>query len=573
MRRRVLLGVLLLLPATTLHAQDVDLRPALNYERRGNYSAAAQAFSIVLHEVPAHVNALLGLERVLGHLGRPEEMTLPASVALATRPDDPTVYGIAVRAWTVAQQPDSARNLVDRWAALDPTNEAPYREWGFAALTQRDRGVARQAYMLGRERIGSPALAGELAQLASVEGAYDVAAVEWVLAIHQVPGYRTAAIGGLSQAPLRERPVILERLEEDSDPIANQLAAALAVRWGDPARGLEALRRRLPTDDIGTAALHAFLEELRLGAGLGIVSAKARTLEILADRPEEDRPRWLSEAARSFAEAGDQESARRVLARLASDPQASPGVSGSASISLIGVLIAEGRVAEADDRLRELTNMRVLDHDRLARQLAMAWLRSGDLTHAAALVQADSSVEGLGIFGRIHLAQGDIRGAAEQMSRAGPFAEGRGDATERAEILAVLQVIDRDSLPALGSAYLLLLRGDTAAAAERIEQVAQTLPPSKGGGELMVWAGRLRVEVGDSRGAERVFGAVVDRSNPAAVTAARFGVAELLAGRGASAEAIRALEELILGHPTSAVAPQARRLLDSLRRGPSGGGS
>jgi tetratricopeptide (TPR) repeat protein len=568
--RRLLLG-LVLIPLLPLGAQEVDIRPALNYERRGNYSAAAQAFRIVLQESPGHLNALLGLERVLGHLGRPEEMSTLASIAVATRPDDPAVYGVAVRGWSAARRPDSARSLVDRWAAIEPGSEAPYREWGFAALTQRDRAVARRAYALGRERLGSNALAGELAQLATVEGAYDEAAVEWVTAIHQAPGYRTAAIGGLSQASPRQRTALLTRLEASADPIANQLAAGLAVRWGEPARGLNALRLHLPEGDPGTAALRAFLEDVRLGNGDGILSAKARTLELLADRPGEDRPRWLSEAARVFAEAGEQESARRVLGRLAADPQASAGLAGAASISLIEILMAEGRVEEADARLQGLTTVGGIERDRLARQLAIAWIRSGALDRAAVLVRADSSVEGLGIFGRVLLARGDIRGAVEYFSGAGPFATERADATDRIEALAVLQVIDRDSLPALGSAYLSLLQGDTTGAAIGLEQVSQSLPATQGGAELLVWAGRLRLAAGDVPGAEKDFGAVTDRANPAAASAARFAMAEILVRRGSSAEAMVALEALILAHPTSSVAPQARRLLDTLRRGVSGG--
>ncbi len=571
--RRLLFAGLVVLPLLSLRAQDVDIRPALNYERRGNYSAAAQAFRIVLQEAPGHLNALLGLERVLGHLGRQEEMSLPASLAVAARPDDPAVYGVAVRGWSAAHQPDSVRSLVDRWAAIEPGSEAPYREWGFAALTQRDRVAARRAYTLGRERLGSEALAGELAQLATVEGAYEEAALEWVTAIHQASGYRTAAIGGLSQASPRQRTAILARLEQSTDPVANQLAAGLALRWGEAARGFAALRLHLPPGDPGTAALLAFLEELRLANGNGILSAKAQTLELLADRPSEDRPRWLAEAAKVFAEAGQQTEARRVLARLASDPAASPGLAGSASISLIEVLMAEGRVEEADDRLRDLTTVGGIERNRLARQLAVAWIRAGNLDRAAVLVRADSSVEGLGILGRIALSRGDIRGAVEHLSAAGPFAGGRKDATDRIEALAVLQVIDQDSLPALGSAYLSLLRGDTTDAAMGMEQVAQSLPASKGGAELLVWAGRLRVAVGDIPGAEKNFRAVTEGANPAAVSAARFAMAEILVHRGSSAEAMEVLEELILAHPSSAVAPQARRLLETLRRGVSGGKS
>ena len=63
-----------------------------------------------------------------------------------------------------AKQGDSVSRLVERWASVEPASEAPFREWGFAALARRDRQEARRAYQTGRDRLGRPdALAGEVA--------------------------------------------------------------------------------------------------------------------------------------------------------------------------------------------------------------------------------------------------------------------------------------------------------------------------------------------------------------------------------------------------------------------------
>ena len=89
-------------------------------------------------------------------------------------PSSSAVYGIALRAWAAAGQPDSVRSAAERWAAIAPTEETPYREWGAAELGRQDRAGAQAAYLQGAQRLGRPdAMAAELAQLALAEGDYD----------------------------------------------------------------------------------------------------------------------------------------------------------------------------------------------------------------------------------------------------------------------------------------------------------------------------------------------------------------------------------------------------------------
>lgn len=546
-------------------AQDPDLRTALEFERRGNYSAAAGAYQAVLEARPAHVNALLGLERVLGQQGRPAAMTGAVAAALAANPEDPVVYGIAIRAWMAAGAPDTVARMVERWAAVEPGSEAPWREWGFAALTVRDRTTAMAAYRAGRARLGVPALAAELAQLATVEGDYTTAAVEWVHAIDETAAYHSSAVGALSQAPGDRQGPVLAALDRLGRPAAHQLAAALAVRWGDPARGQALLLRSLPEGPEGAAALHRFLDELRLGAGPAVALARGRTLERLADFPGEDRPRWLADAARAYADAQNQEAARRVLGRLAADPGATARVAGSAAVTLVGVLIAEGSLAEAERRLDELgTTVPIDERERLRQDLALARLRAGDLDRAERLLVGDSSMAGAGIRGRILLARGDLKGATADLIAAGPFPDDRREATDRTSLLAVLQMIETDALPGLGAAYLALVQGDSLRAAGALEAVAAELPPAAGGGELRVWAGQLLAGHDPAR-AERLFAAAEQGSSPAAAAAASYERAALLLRRGAVTDAVPLLEAVILAHPGSVVAPLARRLLDQAR--------
>ncbi len=559
----------LLCAARVVAAQQAPYDKAFELERRGSYAQAAEGYRRILALRAAELNALLGLERVLHELGKPAELAPAASAAVAADAKNPVLYAVAVRAWTAAGQPDSVQRLVLRWAEVEPGSEAPYREWGFAALAARDRVNARAAYRLGRERLRKPdALAGELAQLSTYEGDYPQAITEWLTAVRGMPGYRASALGMLSQVPVDRRGAVLAELDRRSDVIADRLAGGLAARWNESLAGFERVLRRLPAGADGVAPLEEFLEEVRTVPGRDASLARARALESIADRSPAQRTRYLAEAARAYAEAGEQNSARRMLSRLAADPKASPDAAATAGVTLIGVLIAEGKLEEADIRLADLKrSLSVEEAERLTHQVARGWLRQGKLDRAEALVAADSSVEGMAIRGRARLFRGDIAGAGRDLAGAGPFASDRSDATERASVLAVLQVLDEDSLPALGAAYLALEQGDSARAAQGFAEIAGRLPAERGGGELFLLAGRLHQAQGRMPQAEQLFRQAGGAKGTAAAPAARLELARELVRQGKQGDAIAALEQLILEFPESAVAPQARRLLDNVRGG------
>jgi len=557
----------LLVLAPPLEAQQPELERALELERRGNHAAAAEAYRRLLAGKPADANVLLGLERVLTELGRPGEMAGPASDAVRAQSADPVLYGLAVRAWTAAGVRDSSRRLAERWARIEPGSEAPWREWGYAALARRDRNEAKVAFQTGREQLGRPeALAGELAQLATVEGNYPVAAEEWHRALSETPGYRASALSLLGQVPADRRPAVLAALDGQSDPALTGVASALAARWGDPLIGFRMLDARLPAGQEGAALLVDFLEELRPLSGRDAAQARGRTLEALAARTPASRERWLAEAARAYTEAGDQTSARRLLAQVNEAPGGAPALAAAAGGTLVSVLIAERRFEEAERKLGELRA--VLDpeeQDRLRRELVRALLGADRLERADALVADDSTVEGLALRGRVRLLQGRLGEALMDLNAAGPYAIDRDDATARAGILALLQVLEADSAPGLGAAFRTLQRGDSAAAVGQFAELAATVPPARGGAELLLLAGRVAAAGRDSVRAEALLRGAAEATGTAAAPAARLELARLMARAGRRDEATVLLEQLILDDPRSAVAPQARRLLDTLR--------
>jgi hypothetical protein len=563
-----LLIVRLLLPAS-LWSQQPGLTRALDLERRGDYTAAAQAYRAVLATRPADVSALLGLERSLLPLSRSAEMLPAVGAAIKAAPMSSTVYGIALRAWAAVDQPDSVRSLAERWARMAPTEETPYREWGAAELGRQNRDGARAAYLRGRARLGRPdAMAAELAQLALAEGDYPVALREWLLAVRRLPGYRGTAVSTLSQAPERVRPELLRLIAVDSDLQSRRLEAELRALWGDPLGGYRALAAVLPNDRVqAVAALRSLLEQVRTLRTSEGKQAQGQILEALASRsPDAQSPRLRLEAAQAYSAAGDRAAARRMLTGLADDRLAPTSVSSDAGSTLVGVLIGEGKPDEAQKRLVELRPTLPADeYDALRRRVALAWVQSGNLARADSIMAADTSVDGLALSGRIRLYRGDIAGALERFKAAGPYAGDRADATRRTAFLALLQPIQADTLPGLGQALLRLEQGDTADASAGLERVAAELAPQHGGAELNLLAGRLLAATGRTADAERLLRAATTREAPGTAPAAELALADLLLSSKRPGEAVELLEHLILTYPQSALVPQARRKLDEAR--------
>ncbi len=549
--------------------QEALVTRAFELERRGKYAEAADAYRLVLLEHPTDAAALLGLERSLLPLGRLREILPRVNAALAADSTLPVVYGIGVRAWSELGDLDSLETLVERWIRIEPNEEAPYRDWGRAALRLRDRKAARAAYLAGRQRLGRPgALAAELAQLAAIEGNYAEASREWANAVHSLPGYRNAAQTALGKAPTHARPLILRTLTDTPVAEGRELAANLHALWGEPLVGLELLEQNLSgTNSEDVAAYRQFLELLRGQYGDDANRARARILEAIAQRttgPQNARLRL--EAARSFAEGGDAAAARRMLAGLAEDESAPPDLATGATLTLITILVAEGKLDEAEQRLTRHENaLAGEDVVNAWRDIALRWIAAGDLDRAEAAIAHDSSVEGLAVAGKIRLFRGDLGGAFDRLEAAGPYAGSHEEAAARTALLALIQPMQSDSLPDLGRGLLALERGDTAAALDALIAVAERLPAGAGGAEVYLLAARIEAARGRTEAAERLFRVADNAEAPATAPAAELELARLLTGLDRFEEAIETLEHLIITYADSALVPQARRLLDEVR--------
>ncbi len=570
MKRALLLLLLLAGFPGRVSAQAEMMTRAYELERRSDFAAASETYLQVLRQYPDNLSALLGLERSLGPVRRDAELALPAEALLASNPAIIAAYSVAMRGWAAANRPDSVAGVAKRWAKMEPGSEAPYRDWGNTLLGQRDGSGARRAYLTGRERLGDPAaLAGEMALLAAAQNNWEEAAREWALAMDRYPGYRLSARNALARAPAAEHDRILRQMSRGT-PAARRLGAELGVQWGDPSAAYALLMTSLPeSNGESVEALRQFLDAARGVEGPEAARVRGQTLEQMADRSTgTGASRHRLEAARAYADAGDAGSARRMLGTLAADGSTPPEMAASATATLVTVLLREGQVAEAQRQLDQLrANLGQENADRLTLQVAEGWIRQGDLDRAAAVLASDSTVEAMAMTGLIQLYRGDLSGASTALRAAGPFAGTREEATARTAMLALIQPIEGDSLPALGSALLALARGDSAAAVAGLIAAADGLPAAAGGAELRLLAGRVEVARGHDEQGERLLRAAADSTAPATAPAAELALARLLLSLGRTGEAVEQLEHLILAYPGSAAVPQARRVLDAARGG------
>lgn len=554
-------------------ARGQAIQRGFELERAGRPAAAAEVYLAAVRMQPTNAAALLGLERVLPGLGRLGELLPFAQRAVAQDPKSDALLGLLLRTWVALDRPDSAEALALGWAERAPRDEQPWREW---ALALQDGGRfpdARRVLLQGRRALGQAnALAIELADLAERTAGWEEAAREWGIALAATPGYLGTAAERLRDAPAERRPGVLAVLTApDAAPAARQLAAELILAWGDPERAWTVFERALgPPAQETVQALRRFAD---LAGATGTTAGRrvrglalARFAELV---PPALASRARADAARALLDAGDHATARRVLEALAADRSASPDVQALAHAALIRALIEGGQLDVAGRRLDSLDDA-LAGEDRtvLRIDLARARLARVELDQAEAALVGDSSVEAAALRGWVALYRGDLGRASAQFRDAGPYAGRPGEATDRSQMLALLQRVGAVRSPELGGALALLARGDSAAALPALTRVAERRELAAGRPELLLLAGQVAARLGGPHDATAVglFAEVVRNGGAgAAPPAAELEWARVLLRQGQVGEAIEHLERLILTYPGSAVVPQARRELERAR--------
>src|SRR6185436_5811776 len=473
-------------------ARGQAISPGFELERSGRYAEAASMYMTTVRADPVNVPALLGLERTLYVLNRMTELLPLVQLARARAPENAALRGLEVRVYAALNQPDSLEAVINRWAATNPRSEVPYREWGLALADHRRWDEARRAYLTGRKTLGGEGtLAIELAELEQRANNWEAAAAEGSRAVVKSADVAPNAASQLADAPPATRVRVARVFYAADAPVrAKRVGAEVLLSWGQANEAWALLEPTLG-DSESQNALRRFADlagSLSTPEGHRVRGLALNRWADLVPSPASERAR--AEAVRELLDGGDRAAARKVLEGLATDHSVPGEANAMAQAALLQVLIADGQLDVVEQRLAGGTALTADDRAALRLDLAKARIARGELDRAAAALGNDSSVAAIAQHGWIDLYRGDLKGAMEAFRMAGPYATDRAAATERTAMMAVLQRIQVESSPELGSALLTLARGDTAAAVSALRRAAYKLPLEGGRLEVLLLAGQ-----------------------------------------------------------------------------------
>jgi tetratricopeptide (TPR) repeat protein len=581
-----LLLAALLLPARAAAQEPVER--ALELEQRGEAVQAAAQYAAALRQHPQDVVALLGLERTAAQAGWRDTVLVYAARALAADSTEVTAYAVALRTLRSEGRDSAAAEVLRRWSAAQPRSPAPYREWAQASLRLGRLAEVRDVVQLARERLGrGDALAPELAQVEAAAGRWAPAATAWRTAVATQPEYADAAVGSLQPAPAAMREGVLNALVAAKPPAdaaaGRRVAVRLLLRWNEPGRAWDLRRTDLPaTGPARVVALRQFAQAAAELDGPGAQEAAGAAYEQLAAAlASDDAVDARIASARAYAAAGDDAAAQRVLRTLATTRGADAATRASAIGAMVELKVRAGDPGGAGRLLAaNVTAFSGTERTELGQLIARGWLRRGEPDSASRAVRGDPSLAADEVRGWVAVYGGALARGSQLLQSVGAAGGEPRRAAARAATVALLDAVGRDSLPALGAALLLAARGDTLASSRALTGVARALGADAAGGDaavpaLLAWAARFAATARHADEADSLWGAIAQRF-PASAEApeAELALARAQARHGDLRGAASRLEAMILAHPASALAPEARRELDRVRGlVPGGGGS
>jgi tetratricopeptide (TPR) repeat protein len=526
---------------------------ALELEQAGKWREALVAYRGSLTE--SLVGSVLGIERVYDQLGKRDSILPLIDSLIAKQPREPMLRTIQLRTLTFLHRDSATANAFERWVLSAPRDAAPYREYAKLLLDEGRSSSADTVLQRAQKSLGGTKdITVEMAQLRAATGLWELSARSWREAMTTSPFLDQATVFSLFPTPDSLRTAVRQVFRAPPlDLDARRALALLEIRWSSAREGWVALKDVPPSDDAAKTWTQFGDEAESSGAWLVARDAFAAAL---AHRPSRE---LAVRAANDALSGSDPASAVQLL-----EPFASANDSDAVRTILplrVRALSALGRAAEAEALINgSASQLDSLGRVRLVRMAAWGWVRAGDLAKArAAMGSTPMGEDEDRTMGWISLYDGDLKDARRILKRT---------SETDPDLLLALAMLSRtkvDSAPDVGSAFLALARGDSAAAATKLESAAPSVPEAAA--LMLNAAARIVAARHDENAAIALWQKVSDQYSSAPEAAeAELEWARVLRRRGDNANAVARLEHMILTYPRSALVPQARRELDLARQ-------
>jgi hypothetical protein len=388
-----------------LPAQSAEAR-AQSLEEHEQWREAAAAYQEVLATQPTSLGGLLGLERVYDQLGIRDSILSPLARAVALLPRDPSLRGLQLRAVRAVQGRAAAREAYEQWRLAAPGDLAPFRAYARLLLADNDPRAADSVLKEAeRQSGGAREFAYETAMLRASLAQWEASAQAWHDALADRPYFAQAAAFSVMPAPAAQRAAVVAALAAKPVNVgARSAIAQLQLAWGEPRLGWSALRD-LRADSDAVAAWRDYAERAE-GAGAWLVARDA----LAASAAAKHDPELLARAARAALRAGDARGADTLAALAASQMDSAQAATVAVPVR-VEALSVLGRGADAEHVVDAYAKWIGPDERAaMARRVAWAWLRAGDIPRARASLQAAGPDAG-DAAGWLALYDGDLAAA------------------------------------------------------------------------------------------------------------------------------------------------------------------
>ena len=542
--------------AGAAQAQNAVVNRAFDLEQAGKFKEAVAAWRAVIAAGEAS-QGVLGLERVFSQLAQDDSVLPALDPLLKEKPTDRTLRGVQLRVLRTLGREADARQAFSEWTRLVPLDPTPYREYAGQLLSDGRTALADTVLREASRALGSTkALTIEVAQLRASLGLWTAAAASWIDALASEMYLEQAAVFSLSPAAGAQRDSVRAILRPSTAAPVRKVLGALELQWGAARDGWRAIAG-LSAADSAFESWKEFAEDAEhLGAWLAARDALQAMNQL---RPNATLAVRGAAAALSGGEPASAlallNSAKRQLQPFQVRLQVLP--------LEVRALAALGRPAEAERLVNESAEfLDARTRQTYSRQVAWGWIRAGQVEKARAALVGAAGEDEDEVSAWIALYDGDLARARAGLRR---------PAEATSEVVTVISLLGRtraDSSRTVGAAFLALARGDSAQAVVRFERAADEL--SDAAPLLLALAARVQTARRQDAAAAVLWQRILQRY----VVAPEAAEADLewgrsLRRRGDSKAATERFEHLILSYPQSALVPQARRELESVRNGAS----